>query len=181
MKVIFAPGNGGGSPKDNWFPYLKEQLELLGVQVIASEFPDSQLARESFWVPFLRDELKADSDTVVVGHSSGAIAAMRLAETVPLLGSVLVGAYHTDLGMPTEKVSGYFDRPWNWEKIRKNQRWIIQFASQNDPWIPIEEARTVHEKLNTEYYESPDQGHFGGDYYKTAFPEILEALKAKLL
>ncbi|MBS0656600.1 MAG: alpha/beta hydrolase, partial [Verrucomicrobia bacterium] len=92
MKVLFIPGNGGGSPKDNWFPYLKEELEKLGVRVIASEFPDNQLAREAYWIPFLKNELKADDQTVLVGHSSGAIAAMRLAETDKLLGSVLVGA-----------------------------------------------------------------------------------------
>ncbi|HEV8051452.1 MAG TPA: alpha/beta fold hydrolase, partial [Parachlamydiaceae bacterium] len=149
MKVIFIPGNGGGSPKDNWFPYLKNELEKLGVNVVASEFPDSYLARESYWVPFLKDNLKADEQTILVGHSSGAIAAMRLAETDRLLGSVLVGAYHTDMGMTTEKQSGYFDRPWDWEAIVNNQQWIIQFASENDPWIPIEEARFVHDQLKT--------------------------------
>lgn len=181
MKVIFIPGNGGGGPKDNWFPYLKQELEKLGITVIASEFPDNNLAREAYWIPFLKNTLKADEHTVLVGHSSGAIAAMRFAETDKLLGSVLVGAYHTDLGMPMEKQSGYFDRPWNWNSIIHNQKWIIQFASVNDPWIPVEEARFVHEKLHTEYHESPDQGHFGGDYTKLVFPELFELLKIKLI
>lgn len=180
MKVIFIPGNGGGSPNDNWFPYLKEELEKLKIEVIASEFPDNQLARESYWIPFLKNVLKADAKTILVGHSSGAIAAMRYAETNRLLGSVLVGGYHTDLGLPTEKQSGYFDRPWDWPSIMQNQKWIIQFASVNDPWIPIEEARFVHGKLNTEYHEFVDQGHFGGDYKKLVFPELFEALKMKL-
>ncbi len=180
IKVIFIPGNGGGSPKDNWFPYLKKELEKLGVSVIASEFPDNDLARESYWLPFLKNDLGSDEHTILVGHSSGAIAAMRLAETNKLLGSVLVGAYHTDLGFSTEKQSGYFNRPWDWKSIIQNQKWIIQFASINDPWIPIEEARFVHEKLNTEYHEFLDQGHFGGDYTKLEFPELLEAFKLKL-
>ncbi len=29
-------------------------------------------------------------------------------------------------------------------------------------------------------YESSDQGHFGGDYYKETFPELLEAIKKKI-
>jgi hypothetical protein len=180
MKVIFIPGNGGGSPKDNWFPYLKTELEKLKIEVIASEFPDNQLARESYWLPFLKDELKADEQTILVGHSSGAIAAMRYAEANKLLGSVMVGTYYTDLGLLTEKQSGYFNRPWNWASIKQNHKWIIQFASTNDPWIPIEEARFVHNQLNTEYHESIDQGHFGGDYKKLVFPELLEALKLRL-
>lgn len=179
-KVLFIPGNGGGSPQDNWFPWLQRELENLGIAVIASEFPDNDLARESYWLPFLK-ELKADAQTVLVGHSSGAIAAMRFAETNPILGSVLVGAYHTDLGFPKEKESGYFNRPWNWDAIIKNQKWIVQFSGINDPWIPIEEARFLHEKLHTEYYESLTDGHFGGDYEKLDFPELLNILKEKLL
>lgn len=180
MKVIFIPGNGGGGPTDNWFPYLKEKLENLKIKVVASEFPDNQLARESYWIPFLKNDLQADEQTVLIGHSSGAIAAMRFAETNRLLGSVIVGGYHTDLGLATEKQSGYFNRPWKWDAIIRNQKWIIQFSSPNDPWIPIAEARYVHEKLNTEYHELLDQGHFGGDYQKLEFPELLEALTAKI-
>lgn len=78
-----------------------------------------------------------------MGHSSGAIAAMRFAETNRLLGSVLVGSYHTDLELTSEKQSGYFDRPWDWASIKRNQKWIIQFAATNDPWIPIKEAPSL--------------------------------------
>jgi hypothetical protein len=34
--------------------------------------------------------------------------------------------------------------------------------------------------LHTDYYELPDQGHFGGDYFKETFPELLDALKRKI-
>ena len=181
IKVIFVPGNRGGGPNDNWFPYLKTELENMGVHVVASEFPDNKIAREAYWIPFLKDELKVDNQTILVGHSSGAIAAMRLAETTQILGSVLVGTYYTDLNWDIEKKSGYFNRPWNWDAISKNQKWIIQFASENDPWIPVEEARFVHKKLKTEYHEFKDQGHFGGDYKKLEFPELLHELKKKLI
>jgi len=152
----------------------------MNIPVIASEFPDNLLARESYWIPFLKDNLKADEQTILIGHSSGAIAAMRFAEQNKIIGSVLVGAYHTDLGSPAEIQSGYFDRPWNWNDICNNQQWIIQFAATNDPWIPIDEARYVQGKLDTEYYESNDQGHYGGDYLKLEFPELWTALSKKI-
>ena len=44
-----------------------------------------------------------DANTVLVGHSSGAVAAMRLLEKTPLLGAVLVSACHTDLGDAGER------------------------------------------------------------------------------
>lgn len=116
----------------------------------------------------------------MIGHSSGAIAAMRFAESNKILGSVLVGGYYTDLGIEEEKQAGYFNRPWDWEKIKSNQKWITQFNSTDDPWIPIEEARFIHEKLNTDYFEYTDKGHFGGDYLKLEFPEIVDYIKKKL-
>lgn len=179
IKAILIHGNGNSKPTDNWMPYIKKELEKMGIHVEAPQFPDTELARSSYWLPFI-EKLKADENTIIVGHSSGAIAAMRYAETHRILGSALIGAYYTDLGLETEKLSGYFKTPWNWEAIKQNQRWIIQFAGVNDPWIPISEAHIVRDHLQTDYFESPDQGHFGGDYYKETFPELLEAIKRKL-
>ena|SRR5436190_8447480 len=173
IKVVFVPGNGNSTIKDNWFPHLKVGLESNSIEVIAADFPDPDLARESYWIPFLRDELKIDENTILVGHSSGAIAAMRFAEQYEILGSVLVGAYYTDLGMEKEKLSGYFTRPFDWEKIRTNQKWIALFASTDDPWISIDHPRYMHSKLLCEYHEYNNQGHFGGDYFKPDFPELL--------
>lgn len=49
--------------------------------------PDPVAAREGVWLPFMRRELGVGPDTVVVGHSSGAAAAMRLAETDRVAGA----------------------------------------------------------------------------------------------
>jgi hypothetical protein len=105
---------------------------------------------------------------------------MRYAEKNRILGSVLVGAMHTDLGMETEILSGYYNRPFDWAAIAHNQEWIIQFASIDDPWIPIEEPRYIHEQLNSEYYEFADRGHFGGDRIVLEFPELVAAVKKRL-
>jgi predicted alpha/beta hydrolase family esterase len=180
VKAIIIPGNGGGSPSDNWSPYLEKVLPTIGISVINPQFPDPDLARNEFWLPFLED-LGADEDTILIGHSSGAVAAMRYAETHKIYGSVLVGACYTDLGYESEKQSGYYDDPWQWDAIQKNQRWIIQFASTDDPFIPIAEARYIHEHLKTVYHEYTDRGHFGhGDHQQLEFPELVEALKTSM-
>ena len=58
-KVILIHGNGGGTGKDNWFPYLKKELKKLDIQCEAPDFPDAKLARAKFWLPFLK-KLKAN-------------------------------------------------------------------------------------------------------------------------
>jgi len=180
MKAILISGNGGGSPRDHWLPYLEQKLPKLGIEVINKQFPDPELARREFWLPFIK-ELAADENTIIIGHSSGALAAMRYAEENKILGSVLVGACYTDLGDEDEKKSGYYDDLWKWKDIKKNQQWIIQFASTDDPFIPIEEARHIHGQLGTEYYEYNNQGHFGHDAQsKEKFPELIRALEKKV-
>ena len=49
LKVIFVPGNGGSSTQDIWYPSVKAELNEAGVEVIATDFPDPELARESYW------------------------------------------------------------------------------------------------------------------------------------
>ena len=177
IKIIFIHGNGNCTPHDIWFPYLKRELEKLGLQVIARQFPDAYLARASYWLPFLKHELKANESTIIIGHSSGALAAMRFAEKNKILGSILIAAMHTDLDIETEQLSGYFDTQWNWKNIKDNQQWIVQFASTDDPWIPIEEAQFVHEQLHTDYYEYTNQRHFND---KKEFPELVSIIKKRL-
>lgn len=155
VKVIFIPNNAGGTPRDNWFPYLEKTFTQMGIQVIAQDFPDNDIGRENCWLPFLKHELKADQNTILIGYSTGAIAAMRFAEKNKILGSILVATYYTDLGDEKEKEARYFDRPRNWKAIKKNQRWIVQFASTDDPYIPLEEAHLVHEKLEQNIMNMP--------------------------
>jgi pimeloyl-ACP methyl ester carboxylesterase len=158
-KVILIHGNGGCTAGDFWLPAVERDLSSLGIAVINRTFPDNVKARESIWLPFLAS-LGADAQTVLIGHSSGALAAMRHAETHRLLGSVLVGVCHTDLGDRDEAASGYYDRPWDWDRIRHNQQWIGIFNSSDDPHIPIAEPRHVAARLRASYFEFEDRGHF---------------------
>ena len=174
-RVILIHGNGGGTGQDHWQPVVKAALEAAGIPCESPDFPDATLARSEYWLPFL-ETLGADVETVLVGHSSGAIAALRYAETHPLLGSVLVGAYHTDLDLESEKLSGYFETPFDWEAIRKNQSWIAIYASVDDPFIPIAEPRYLAQQLSAEYFEFTDRGHF----MSPEFPELIALLKQKL-
>ena len=179
VKVIIIPGNGDSEPKENWYPYIQKGLEKIGISVINKKFPDPVLAREKYWLPFIK-ELGADENTILIGHSSGAVAAMRFTEQDKILGSILVGVYYTDLELEDEKKSGYFDKPWDWENIKNNQQWITLFASVDDPYIPIEQPRYIHQKLHTDYREYTDEGHFGSDKNKKEFPEIIKVIKSKI-
>jgi pimeloyl-ACP methyl ester carboxylesterase len=162
-KVILIHGNGGCTADDFWYPAVERDLSAAGLSVINRTFPDNIKARSRFWLPFL-DTLGADRDTILIGHSSGAVAAMRYAETHQIRGSVLVGVCHTDLGDGAEAASGYY-----------NQEWIAIFNSTDDPHIPIAEPRLVAAQLKCSYFEYSDRGHFTG----AVFPEICDVVRRK--
>lgn len=83
------------------------------------------MCREKTWIPFINDELGgSDPESVVVGHSSGAVAALRLAEKQKLRGIIVVAGYDSDLGDANERASGYFNRPFDWAAIRANCQFV---------------------------------------------------------
>lgn len=174
-KAILIHGNGGSTAGDIWLPSVERELTTLGLEVINRTFPDNVKARARFWLPFL-EELGADARTILIGHSSGAVAAMRYASTHQLWGSILIGVCHTDLGDSGEAASGYYREPWPWPRIRDNQRWIAIFNSSDDPHIPIAEPRYVAAQLRCSYFEFDDRGHFVDSH----LPEVVDYVRRKL-
>ncbi len=179
-RFVLIHGNGGGKGTDNWLPYLQANLKQRGFDCLAPNMPDPVAAKASVWLPFMKQELKLGPNDVVVGHSSGAVAALRYAELNKLAGVVVVGGYYTDLGYDDEKTSGYFDEPWLWAQIKTNLGWSAVFAAEDDPYIDIKEPRYIASQLDSELIELPGQGHFGYDYDKPEFPELLQYLEQKL-
>lgn len=181
MRVVLLHGNGNSHGTDNWFPYITLALQKIGIECVAPDLPDNVLARRKYWFPYFTDVLRLNAHDIVIGHSSGALAILKYAEEHEIGASILVGTYYTDLGYEDERTSGYFDTPWDWGKIRANQKWTAIFASTDDPYIPIEEPRFIRDKLGSEYFEFTGQGHFGGETHpKLEFPELLAFLKEKL-
>lgn len=182
-KIILLPGNGGASPtKDHWFPWLISELRKLDLPVIARDMPDTQMAHMHIWLPFIETKLKADQNSIIIGHSSGGVAALRYLENHRLFGTIVVGVNHTDLGIPEEQEAGWYNAPWHWDQIKQNAGFIAQFASTDDPYIPVTEPRYIHEQLKSDYFEFTDRGHFMIDHnpLNATFPELLDYLKHKV-
>ena len=88
--MVVLPGSGCTPTRQcnfyDWFGRTVDAIEAADgtpkYRSIMKNMPDPHVCREKIWVPFVREELipeGAAESTVVVGHSSGAVAAMRLA------------------------------------------------------------------------------------------------------
>ena len=167
VRAVIVPGNGCDSVRDaNWYAWLESRLGEAKIfdEVSMADMPDPHRARRAIWLPFILSTLKADSKTVVIGHSSGAVAALRLLEEHKLHGALLVSACHTDLGEESEAQAGYYPPsggPWQWEQIKVNSGGnIIMLHSDNDPFIPLAEPQHVSEQLGCELRVQPGRSHF---------------------
>lgn len=179
-KIIIIPGNGDSHIEtDNWYAWVRDELKGRGYEVIAEDMPDPVAAHANIWLPHIEKVFKADENTIIIGHSSGGVAVLRYLESHKLLGVIVIGVNYTDLGDEGERESGFYKNPWQWDKIKSNAKWIAQFASTDDPCIPIAEPRFIHDQLDTEYYELSNRGHFMIDHnpLNNTFPEIIEILE----
>jgi hypothetical protein len=64
-----------------------------------------------------------------------------------------VSAYTSDQGDELEARSGYFNRPWEWDKIRSNAGFVVQFGSTDDPFLPWAEQQEVADGLEAELHK----------------------------
>ncbi len=170
-RIVYIHGNQTSHWSFGWAPWLKRELEKNGFETFFETMPDSIIARSMYWLPFLEEHVQAGENDMIVGWSSGATAALRYAEGHKLRGTVLVAPSASDLGDDLEKQSGYFDTPWDWSKIKENQKNIVLVHSDNDPYIPQKEFELIKESLQPDTIFIPGAGHFIGP---ETFPEVLE-------
>ncbi|KAJ3069889.1 putative hydrolase rbbp9 [Podochytrium sp. JEL0797] len=180
-KVLIVPGNGcGGDIRPyNFYGWAEAALQDRGFEAVLPGpygMPDPVGARRDIWLPHIRDKMGCDSESVLVGHSSGAAAALRFAEENKLRGLVLVAAYDDAMGDDCEQASGYFDGPFDWQKIQDNCGFIVQFAGAKDSLVPIAIQRRVSAALSpkVQYKEDPRGDHF----FEPPFDELIAAIVA---
>lgn len=114
-KVRFVLLHGyEGSPKANFFPWLKNELEKRGYEVEVPELPNSKYPKESEQVDFVIKNCRFDENTIVMGHSLGAVVAMKVLMRLnkPVSGLVLIAGavdpkFHDD--------SRPFEKDFNWD------------------------------------------------------------------
>lgn len=173
-RIIFIHGNQTEHWSFGWAAWFKTELEKLGYETFFETMPDSIIARAEYWLPFLKNHVKAGENDVLVGWSSGAVAAMRFAETNKIRGSVLVSPCYTDLNDDMEKQSGYYDKPWQWDKIKANQEKIALLWGDDDPYIPQAEFEHIATQLAPTQIKISGGKHF---IEQTDFSELLSYIK----
>lgn len=73
-----------------------------------------------------------------------------------------------------EKQSGYYEKPWQWNRIKSNQSKIALFWGDDDPFIPQSEFEFIADQLNPTAIKITGGKHF---IERAQFPELLQYVK----
>ncbi|CAF0780052.1 unnamed protein product [Adineta steineri] len=94
QRVIIIHGSAisPGIINRHWYKWLQTELSKLDIDALAPAMPDEREAKDSIWIPYLINNLNVKENDILVGHSSGAMAILRLCEQMKIKGLILVSA-----------------------------------------------------------------------------------------
>lgn len=146
-------------PESNWFPWLKKKLEQSGYEVWVPQLPGADYPEMKKYREFIfGGDFQFVPETVVVGHNSGAVAALSLLEALPsdkrIDTAVMVGVYRP------ERHSYSSREPILTDKVVGKAKRFVFVHSDNDPYCPLDDAKYYADKTNAELFMIPDQDHF---------------------
>ena len=168
--VVVSHGLEAGSDSV-WFPTLRADLEALGHTVVIPELPDAAAPHLKPW----RDayghavsEAGTPQDTVLIGHSIGAVNILRFLEqhdpetSGTFAGVVLVSAAVHEVGY--DLLAEFFEGGFDWPRIRAAATEFRALAAIDDPVNvpdPIEHVGVLVREVGAVALVLPEGGHLG--------------------
>jgi len=168
-------------------PWLKEELEKKGFEVIAPQMPNTDYPKIDEWVGFLIKKVnEPDENTYFIGYSIGCQTILRYLEKLPkdkkISGALFVaGWFNLKPAAMEDKEDVEISKPWietpiDYSKILEHTKNFTAIFSDNDPDVPIEDAELFKEKLGAKIIIQHNKGHFRGEDGIIELPVILEQL-----
>lgn len=182
MKNALILHGTNATSSSNWFPWLAQQLAAKDYRVWVPDLPHADKPSMKRYNEFLfaRPDWEFDNESVIIGHSSGAVAILgllqQLHENVRISKALMVGAFKDDLGWNT--LEELFDITLNFELIKQKSSNFTFIHSDNDPYSPLTHAKYLSLMVGGELIMRPGEGHFNtemGPSY-TQLPFILDLI-----
>jgi len=186
MKTAIILHGTLGSPDGNWLQWLKKALEKRGLKVWLPQLPQPEQPSLRKWQQFIKEHcpFPINTETLIVGHSSGAILALVIAENnMEKIGAIVdVSVFH-DNSLQWQPNDQLFDVQFDWTAIREGVNDLLFIHSDNDPYVPLNQAQLVATNTRAQMIVIPGEGHFNlerSDAYKQ-FPKLLKILEEREL
>lgn len=187
MPNVFIIHGAYGSPEENWIPWLRGELEEIGCTVFVPAFPTPGGQMLGSWLRvFEKFEQHVDRDTILVGHSIGSAFVLNILQRLEkeVKAAFLVAPFVTPVIDPKNEVTDinrtFYEKKFDWEKIKKNCKYIYAIASDNDPYVSLDIAERVSKPLGVTLTMIEGGGHFNAKAGFTKFPQLLDMIEDTL-
>lgn len=181
-KAVILHGTDG-SPESNWFPWLREQLELMDLNVWVPHLPENHAPNRFTYDRFLRESNWDFSENILIGHSSGATTALNLLQSdwFPRVDTViLVGTFlnekltkYADWHDPGQ-FDNLFPNKFEVESIKSKANNFYFIHGSDDPYCDIKDAKELCEQLSGTFIEVENGLHLSSN--RKEMPEIVAVL-----
>ncbi len=182
--TVFIIHGSGGNPGKHWYPWLKRELEKKNVQVFAPQFPiDEENQTPDNWLERLKPFKEHLDNSILVGHSLGAPFILNLLDqwSYKIKAVFLVSGFKGYLNAEDEpNINEFSEKDFNWDKIKSQCNKFYVIHSNNDPYVPLENAEELAQKLGTEVILVKNGAHFQAESGYDTFELLLEKIKDEL-
>ena len=185
MKKAIILMGAGENQESFWLPWLKSELEKKEYKVWLPQLPENESPDLTKTLPFVLENGKFDSETVMVGHSAGSPLILSVLEKIgeKIKKAVLVAGLVEPMVLKNEKPEmidwqkKFLQEKYNWDKIKKNCGEFIFVNAVNDPWgCNDKQGRKMFDKLGGMLIIN-QEGHMGSDSFKQPYEEFPLLLK----
>jgi len=165
-----------GNSEGIFFPWLKAELSKRELKYQCPDLPNPEKPTEEEQVNFVLQNCQFDENTILFGHSLGAVVAMKVLEKLPvkIAGLVLAGGF---------SIANFRDKPrpfhdtFNWKfdykKIKSKTGFVKILSDPNDYAVRIEQGKNLHRELGGVFEEVPG---LLPHYTSSSEPAILNAI-----
>ena len=168
MKKVYLIHGWGGTSKEKWFEWLKQELIKRKIKVYAFDMPNTEHPKIEEWVKYIEENIKdTDEDTYFVGHNIGCQTIMRYLEKLPknkiIGGCIFVAGWFNLINLSKEEMQ--IAHPWmnthiDFERIRKHTDNFLCIFSDDDPWVHLSEGEIFKDKIGAKIITKKNMGHF---------------------
>lgn len=182
-KAVIFHGTDG-NPNINWLPWAKSELEKRGYEVFVPLLPENHTPNKETYSKFLRNSGYDFTDSLLIGHSSGATTILNLlsSDWFPKIDSaILVGTFLNEdlLESAPWYEPGQFDGLFPKGGFAKEL--LISKASkfyfihgEDDPYCSLDDAKQLCVEVEGQMQVIPNGLHLSSN--RTELPELLPIL-----
>lgn len=185
MKTAYIFHDSFADPLSYWYPWMKTTLEGMGYLVLVPKFPTPGAQSYESWKVVIKNYIPTfNEETILIGHGTGGLFALRLIEESPkqLGGLFLVATYAEAIGnVGYDRINTtFFEHTFNWEIIKTRALTIRIFAGDNDPFVPMGITQNLSQHLSQSVEVIPDGGHLNKAAGFTQAVAVAQGIKESL-